>query len=93
MAVSSASAWLMSLVRTGARVMFRRMVMLGKRLKCWKTMPICRRMASMSTLGSVMTVPLKVMVPALGSSSRLRQRRKVDLPEPEGPMMTTFSPS
>ena len=46
----------------------------------------------MSALGSVISVPSKVMVPAVGVSSRLRQRRKVDLPEPEGPMMTTFSP-
>ena len=89
--MSSASAWLMSLVRTGESVMFLRMVMLGKRLKCWNTMPILRRTASMFTLGSVMTSLSKVMVPAEGSSSRLRQRRKVDLPEPEGPMTTTFS--
>ena len=34
----------------------------------------------------------KVMVPEVGSSSRFRQRRKVDLPEPEGPIMATFSP-
>ena len=47
----------------------------------------------MSALGSVMSVPSKVMVPVVGVSSRFRQRRKVDLPEPEGPMMTTFSPS
>ena len=47
----------------------------------------------MSTLGSVISAPSKVMVPAVGVSSRFRQRRKVDLPEPEGPMMTTFSPS
>ena len=46
----------------------------------------------MSALGSVMSVPSKVMVPLVGVSSRFRQRRKVDLPEPEGPMTTTFSP-
>ena len=73
--------------------MFFRMVILGNKLKCWNTIPIWRRTASMSTLGSVMTVPSKVMVPEVGSSSKFRQRRKVDLPEPEGPMMTTFSPS
>ena len=32
-----------------------------------------------------MTVPWKEMVPALGVSSRFKHRRKVDLPEPEGP--------
>ena len=46
----------------------------------------------MSVLGSVMSVPSKVMVPLVGVSSRFRQRRKVDLPEPDGPMTTTFSP-
>ena len=55
-------------------------------------MPICWRTWSIFTLGSVMTVPWKVMVPALGVSSRFRHRRNVDLPEPEGPMTTTFSP-
>ena len=72
--------------------MFFRMVMLGKRLKCWNTMPIFRRTTSMSVLGSVMTSPSKVMVPEVGSSSRFRLRRNVDLPEPEGPMMTILSP-
>jgi hypothetical protein len=32
------------------------------------------------------------MVPELMSSRRLMVRNKVDLPEPLGPMMTTFSP-
>ena len=77
---------------TGAKVMFLRMVILGKRLKCWNTITICWRTLSIFTLGSVMTVFSKVMVPAVGVSSRLRQRRKVDLPDPEGPITTTFSP-
>ncbi len=72
--------------------MFFRMVILGNRLKCWNTMPIWRRTASISVLASVITVPSKVMEPEVGVSSRLSERRKVDLPEPEGPMMTTFSP-
>ncbi len=55
-------------------------------------MPICWRTWSIFTLGSVITVPWKVMVPLLGVSSRFRHRRKVDLPDPEGPMTTTFSP-
>src|SRR5699024_8277975 len=92
MASASASAWVIRLVRTGARVIFFRMVILGKRLKCWNTMPIWQRMALISTLGSVISVPSKVMMPSVGVSSRFRQRRKVDLPEPEGPMTTTFSP-
>ena len=46
------------------------------------------------------TVALDIMMSEFGSgvpntrvTNKLRQRRKVDLPEPEGPMMTTFSPS
>ena len=34
-----------------------------------------------------------VMVPASYRSSRLMQRHNVDLPEPEGPMTTTTSPT
>jgi len=37
----------------------------------------------MSVFGSVMTSPSKVMVPEVGSSSRFRLRRNVDLPEPD----------
>src|SRR6185369_7147709 len=37
--------------------------------------------------------PSKRMVPSSISSSMLIERSKVDLPEPEGPMMTSFSPS
>ena len=72
--------------------MFSMTVLCGNRLNCWNTMPIRARSLLMSFLGSVMSTPSKVMVPEVGSSSRFRQRRKVDLPEPEGPMMATFSP-
>ena len=77
---------------TGARVMFCFTVMWGNRLNCWNTMPIRARSLLMSFLGSVMSTPSKVMVPEVGSSSRFRHRRNVDLPEPEGPMTATFSP-
>ena len=36
--------------------------------------------------------PFTVTVPPEGTSSRFRQRRKVDLPLPEGPIIATFSP-
>src|SRR5699024_8251655 len=55
-------------------------------------MPICWRILSISVLGLVISVPSKEIEPEVGVSSRFRHRRKVDLPEPEGPMMTTFSP-
>ena len=41
---------------------------------------------------SVISVPSKRICPPVGTSRRFRQRRKVDLPEPEGPMTTTTSP-
>ena len=78
------------------------MVMWGKRLKCWNTMPIFWRCSSMFTFTIlpsaffifflVMSTPSKRMEPPVGSSSRFRLRRNVDLPEPEGPMTTTTSP-
>ena len=46
----------------------------------------------MSALGSVISAPLKNILPPVGSSRRFRQRKKVDLPDPEGPMTTTTSP-
>ena len=92
MAFFSASAcdFLSSFI--GAMVMFFSSVMCGKRLKCWKTMPIFWRWRLMLQCGSVMSVPSKVIVPPVGSSRRFRQRRNVLLPEPEGPMTTTTSP-
>ena len=37
--------------------------------------------------------PSMYTCPLLGSSRKFMQRTVVDLPEPEGPMMTSFSPS
>ena len=78
------------------------MVMWGNRLKCWNTMPIfwrCWSMSSFTSLPSgvrtfflVMSTPSNTMEPPVGSSSRFRLRKKVDLPEPEGPMTTITSP-
>src|SRR3954468_4157929 len=64
----------------------------GYRLNCWNTMPIFWRTRLMSTPGRVMSVPSTTTEPRGGSSSRLQQRSRVDLPEPEGPMMKTSSP-
>ena len=55
-------------------------------------MPMCWRTLLMSVPGAVMSCPLKKIWPPVGVSSRFKQRRKVDLPEPEGPMMAIFSP-
>ena len=39
-----------------------------------------------------MSVPLSVMVPAVGSISRVSSRTRVDLPEPDRPITTNTSP-
>src|SRR5216683_1450622 len=56
-------------------------------------MPTSRRIASMFLTSLESVTPSTTMSPAWCSSSRLMQRIKVDLPEPEGPQITIFSPS
>ncbi|MCY1562420.1 hypothetical protein D9M68_998120 [compost metagenome] len=56
-------------------------------------MPMCRRTSLISTLGSVTSKPSTVTWPPVMSSSLFRQRRKVDFPEPDGPITQTTSPS
>ena len=74
-------------------------VMWGKRSNCWNTMPMrARKRARSRPLGIVWPAPKSMVrsptrsVPAEGVSSRLMQRRKVDLPQPEGPITTTTWP-
>src|SRR3954465_7824464 len=55
-------------------------------------MPIFCRTRLMSTSWAVVLGPSPPPEPLEGSSSRLQQRRSVDLPEPDGPMMNTSSP-
>ncbi len=69
----------------------------GKRLKSWETIPMFRRTASMLRVSRLRVSQLKstpstMISPRWCSSSWLRMRRKVDLPDPEGPMITTVSP-
>ena len=63
----------------------------GKRFKLWNTMPTSQRTA-MALRSSASKVPLTVMWPLSWPSSPLMQRIIVDLPEPEGPQTTNFSP-
>ncbi|MCY1186432.1 hypothetical protein D9M73_273080 [compost metagenome] len=67
-------------------------------MKFWNTNPACwrkRRIAPCcppkGRLASMLMAPIWIC-PASGVSSRLRQRKKVVLPEPLGPMMATTSP-
>ena len=79
--------------RTGPMVRFSRTVRWANRLKDWNTMPMRRRRAGTSASGARMSWPSMKMRPPLGWSSRLRQRRKVLLPVPDGPMMEITSPT
>src|SRR5262245_64952165 len=56
-------------------------------------MPIDLRNRLRLVARAVTSTPSKVTLPSVGSSNRLRQRRKVLLPEPDGPMMNTNSRS
>src|SRR5574343_799930 len=56
-------------------------------------MPTSRRMASRFFRSSFRSIPSMTMRPASWASRRLSGRRKVDLPEPEGPMIAVTSPS
>ena len=75
----------------GASVMFRMTLRCGNRLNDWNTMPTSCRMASMFRTSFDSSTPSTMMSPRWCSSSRLIVRMNVDLPEPEGPRMTTFS--
>src|SRR3954468_6083721 len=92
--MASSSAWALGILRTqiGASVQFSSTVRCGNRLKCWNTMPTSRRTASMFFRLLVSSTPSTTIWPRWCSSSRLMQRIRVDLPEPEGPQMTIRSP-
>ncbi len=55
-------------------------------------MPTSLRMASMLRTSSVSSMPSTMISPFWWFSSRLMVRMKVDLPEPDGPKITTTSP-
>ena len=68
----------------------------GNGLGFWNTIPIARRTAVTSTLGSYtsrsssLTLP-SARAPGISSCMRLMQRTTVDLPEPEGPISAVTS--
>ena len=64
----------------GASVTLSSTVMCGKRLNAWKTIPIPRRTRLTSTPRAVISSPATTIRPASIGSSRLTQRRSVDLP-------------
>src|SRR5687768_8971747 len=55
-------------------------------------MPTLRRSASVSSLGSLTSMPSTLIEPELIGVSALMHRSTVDLPDPEGPMMQIVFP-
>ena len=66
----------------------------GSRLKDWKMKPSLSRRTRVSRLSfmAARSSPVMRIWPAVGVSRPARQCRRVDLPEPEGPMMAANSP-
>ena len=97
----SASALDMPSTYIGASMQFRSALMCGNRLKCWNTMPILprtrRRCGSRAGTSSpfrcswVSGSPSTQITPPSMRSSVISMRSTVVLPEPEGPMIATFS--
>ncbi len=66
----------------------------GSRLKVWNTKPISwlRMAASSSSVIRATSLPFRMYEPAVGVSRQPIRFMRVDLPEPEGPMIPTYSP-
>ena len=64
------------------------------RLNCWKTNPIrrLRTWASSSSDIVLTSSPARRKVPDVGTSRQPRMCMRVDFPDPEGPMIATYSP-
>ena len=98
---ASSRAWATGLpcTATGPSMTFSNAVLCGKRLYCWNTMPDLRRSAKISCLlgfleksmlnGCALSNSIR---PCSGISKAFKQRKKVVLPEPEGPRITTTCP-
>jgi hypothetical protein len=69
-------------------------VRVGRRPKCWKTMPILRLRTSRNSLADIfeMLSPSRKTFPSVGSFRPLMARNIVDFPLPERPMITKISP-
>jgi len=67
--------------------------MFWKRLNRWNTIPTSERCAASSfSRTPLKRAPSSQTSPPSTGSSAARQRSNVDLPEPDGPMMTLTSP-
>ena len=88
----SASAFFMPRTLIGPRVTFSRIVRWANRLNDWNTMPTSARSWASPLPSAGSSSPSIVMDPLVIVSRRLIVRQSVDLPDPEGPMITTTSP-
>ena len=75
-------------------VMFSSAVRTGSRLNVWKTKPIAWRRISVRSWSESESsrVPASSTQPAVGRSSPARMCIRVDLPEPDGPMIAVNVP-
>ena len=78
-----------------ARAMFSRTVNVSSRFESWKTNPSSSRRKRESSLEEsvVISRPATRMEPLVTTSIVDMQFKSVDLPEPDGPMIPTNSPS
>src|SRR5690242_18460556 len=73
--------------------MLRSTFMFGKRLNCWKTIPIFLRTSRICFSGAGNSrSPSTVIVPSSGLVRVISSRRIVVLPEPDGPIRVTCLP-
>ncbi|EAP92261.1 hypothetical protein V12B01_03508 [Vibrio splendidus 12B01] len=70
-------------------------VICGISAKFWKTMEMLLRRTSRSSSSEMwaMSLPRRSTLPLVGSIKRLRRRTRVDLPDPDNPIITKISPS
>ena len=92
-AVLRASSLLTLRTLVGASVTLSRMVMWLNRLNCWNTMPTSARSLASSLPSSGSSSPSMRISPSSMVSRRLMVRHSVDLPDPEGPRITTTWPA
>ena len=74
--------------------MFSSAFSIGRRLKNWKTNPMCSRLSFVrsESLRVVISLPAMVTEPEVGWSSPARMCIRVDLPDPDGPITDVSLP-
>src|SRR6266567_2523505 len=80
-------------ITSSAKAMFWYTFLLGSSRKSWNTQPILRRRCGTFQLVSrARSLPATWIRPSVGRSSLSTRRKKVDLPDPDGPTRKTNSP-